>query len=423
MKIRTCLTSILLATAICHAALGQGALTPPGPPGPGMKTLQEIYDRISLLETQSTTQEEKVEQLQLQNTALLENTGQTLPWKLSVIDTGGAGDVGKFPSMALNPVTLQPAVAYLDSTNDALKCAIYDGATWTVSTVDTGMEDIFNSYHFSLAFSPAGVINIAYHQATTSTLKLATRSGSSWNIVTVDDLGPSGFTGMFPCLAFDKQGRPAISFRAFVPSIYPGALRYANHNGIEWNFTFIDTAEESGNNTYLRFNPVTGYPVVYHVNGNDGIARLREFNGSSWVNTDLGTTYGYVRGIVFMPDSRPALVASGNPQLTVGQRAPESASFGFAPVDSATYFHASISATPTGRIAVTYQSLGTLNLRYAYSSGSSWVLDTVDFAGDVGESSALCINPNTGSPIISYYDKTNGNLKFAERGVNTTLVP
>ncbi len=38
---------LLLVAIIPIAAFGQGSLTPPGPPGPAMKSLQDIWDRLA----------------------------------------------------------------------------------------------------------------------------------------------------------------------------------------------------------------------------------------------------------------------------------------------------------------------------------------------------------------------------------------
>jgi pimeloyl-ACP methyl ester carboxylesterase len=51
---------------------------------------------------------------------------------------------------------------------------------------------------------------------------------------------------------------------------------------------------------------------------------------------------------------------------------------------------------------------------------NEWVVTTVDEESDVGKYSSIAFGTN-GQPVISYYDQTNGNLKYAERyGENWT---
>ena len=61
---------LAFSLALSPSLLGQGNLTPPGTPGPTMKSLQEVWDKISVLETTATEQRAQITQLQLQNTQI-----------------------------------------------------------------------------------------------------------------------------------------------------------------------------------------------------------------------------------------------------------------------------------------------------------------------------------------------------------------
>jgi PKD repeat protein len=66
--------------------------------------------------------------------------------------------------------------------------------------------------------------------------------------------------------------------------------------------------------------------------------------------------------------------------------------------------------TGTGRPHVSYY--GRNRLRHAYLSGTLWISETIDRAGNVGRSSSLAMDA-AGYAHISYEDETNGDLKYA----------
>ena len=56
-------------------------------------------------------------------------------------------------------------------------------------------------------------------------------------------------------------------------------------------------------------------------------------------------------------------------------------------------------------------------LKHAYWTGSGWISETVDSEGNVGQYASLALDGN-GHPHISYYDWTNGDLKYAHQVAN-----
>ena len=112
ISLRVCtLTALLLAPGSRPGAWAQGALTPPGAPAPTMRSLQEIWDKIGVLETQGLnlqTQglslQQQVSGLQKDCSALsllLDNAEVTLPWLITTVDS--AGFTGEYTSLAFTP--------------------------------------------------------------------------------------------------------------------------------------------------------------------------------------------------------------------------------------------------------------------------------------------------------------------------------
>ena len=55
------------------------------------------------------------------------------------------------------------------------------------------------------------------------------------------------------------------------------------------------------------------------------------------------------------------------------------------------------------------------NLKYAYSTGTQWIIQTIDSGGNVGQYTSIAIHEDDDLgdlPRISYYDVTNANLKY-----------
>jgi hypothetical protein len=61
---------------------------------------------------------------------------------------------------------------------------------------------------------------------------------------------------------------------------------------------------------------------------------------------------------------------------------------------------------------VSYLDEAGFDLKYAYrKAAQAWKLQTVDSAGDVGEFTSITVDAE-GNAHISYYDKTNADLKY-----------
>jgi hypothetical protein len=157
------------------------------------------------------------------------------------------------PSLKFTPGG-QPAIAYCDVVNDDLRYAVFNGASWQLTTVDpqgdTGDDP-------SLAFTPEGQPAIAYSNST-GELGYAVLAGSTWKTRTVESNGFSG--GFWPSLKFSPGGYPAIACMA---GGAPPRLSYVSFNGATWQSSVVSIDSDSfiDARPSLAFTP-DGQPAV-----------------------------------------------------------------------------------------------------------------------------------------------------------------
>jgi hypothetical protein len=150
-----------------------------------------------------------------------------------------------------------PNIAYRTTGRNsaALKLATWNGNSWDLQIVDAGAGARYNSLAFDASGNPA----IAYSDDVDldnmlDTLKYAHWNGESWDITTVET-GVMGY-GVFATLAFDPiTGYPAIAHKG-------NDVRYLYFDGIDWNVEIVDSIKfsagmslvfDSSGNAYLSY--------------------------------------------------------------------------------------------------------------------------------------------------------------------------
>ena len=127
-------------------------------------------------------------------------------WDVQSVDS--VGDVGRYCSIAYD-LAGNLHVAYHDTTNLSLKYASNTGlgGTWIPEVVDQDPNFNIVGYHTSIAISPlTGEPAIAYYDLTGARLKFAEKVEGIWRVTVVDDLGD---VGLMPDLKFDATKRIA----------------------------------------------------------------------------------------------------------------------------------------------------------------------------------------------------------------------
>lgn len=281
-----------------------------------------------------------------------------------------------------------PHIAYHDLGNGNLKYASKSGGSWTVESVDaTGQTGSFAS----LAFDAKGNPHIAYSSGGPNhELKYASKSDGSWTVESVD--GPSrscaGWLstdlGWYASLAFDAESKPHIAYydmSEIREGEHANNLKYANRTASGWTVETVDTPGDVGKFASLALDAEGNARVAYFDNTNRDLKYASKSGGNWTVETVAATgSVGW--------DSSLALDAGGNPHIA--------------------YYEMT-------------EWMRDGDLKYASKGGGSWVVETVDTTGEVGENAALALD-DQGNPHIAYYDGTNHDLKYARKNGTTWTI-
>ena len=139
-------------------------------------------------------------------------------WKVKTLSKGGA-----YNSIAVDP-SGNPHISYLDDSNPmdyVLRHASLNGKSWHHEIVDSGDVGWWNA----IAVDSLGHIHISYlSDKPTASLRYAFFDGAGWSVTTVDSSG-----GYSTSIAVDVDNQPHISYVD-----YGGNLKYARRDGATW---------------------------------------------------------------------------------------------------------------------------------------------------------------------------------------------
>jgi hypothetical protein len=293
-------------------------------------------------------------------------------WVSETVDS--AGNVGADNSLALaTTYPYTPHISYRDYITGAtytLKYAWLSGTTWLSETVDSGGEwtslALALTYPYTPHISYQNIISPAEYY-----LKYAWLSGTTWLSGTVD----SG--GQVTSLALEPSYHSP-----FIGHHHRGEwdLKYACHDGASW-ITGTVIGSIRAKNGSLALEP--SYPYTPHVSyyvpwATEQTLFHAYFSGTTWCS---GRWVGWER-------VEPRLSEAGG--------------------------HSSLAleSTPPYTPHISYQDGPNYDLKHAWKSGTTWLSETVDSAGDVGTFSSMALD-SSGSPHIAYFDATNVVVKYA----------
>jgi outer membrane protein assembly factor BamB len=290
--------------------------------------------------------------------------------------------------------------------------------SWTIQWVDGTADDAGLSA--SLAFDPNGYPAISYHTWTpTYDLKYARWNGATWALEVVEDLPTNSDPINGTSLAFSPSGAPGVSYLHHIKGTgFNGKLWLAEKTGASWALQQIPDNNAVGQYSSLKYDSASRPVISYHLSS-AGV-KLVEWTGSAWQlqEIDPGAPSDFYSSLAIDSSDRPHVsYGTGNGQLRYARW--NGASWDIHIVDSGigagwpyNHIQNSIALDATERPHIAYRDDLSQDLKYAAWTGSTWVVETVDSAGNVGLGVSLAMDAS-GGVFISYRDLTNGTVKIA----------
>ncbi len=352
-------------------------------------------------------------------------------WIFITVDSSSA-DAGSRNAIAMDSSNRR-YIAYFDRAASRVKIAFQTASGWVFETVSPALS-FFSWYglpNVSVAVAPNGTIAVGYSSGDGASIHR--RIGGVWHRT---DIAPDLYTPIHQlALAFDSASRLGVAYAGNVPG-RSGCLSY-----------YTITGSGSG----VVVSQVVDSPGQM---GSTVVAMSRDGMGVLYNNASMQSLLLYVSGFVFLPPggmtfgddacvtrgpfqdlhadvdgaeyagSWYASVYEDRPgarRLLLAQKTWPGIhnpyySWPYEVVDQSADVgqYNSIVAETGGTLHISYFDATNGDLKYARRTGSGWTINVVDSAGIVGYDTSLALNTG-GEPRISYWDVTNRDLKFASR--------
>jgi|GEM_PF-1012077 len=300
---------------------------------------------------------------------------------------------------------------------------------WNIQPVDEG--DV--GQYSSIAVDSSNKVHISYMASCPEGsefcydfLKYATGSFGSWADRIVDS-SETYSVGAYSSIAIGQSDHVHISYR----SESNGFLRYATTASGTWITHVLDTGSTAGYYTSVAVNATNDHVYITNIDQGTSLSSIELVDFLSSCAGGFGCyTNTNIESIGASQYTSIALDSSANPHISYYEvnyfdasikrlkhayyvpGAVWSPEIVDDPAGADVGQYNSMAIGPGNVPHISYYDATNGDLKYATKAGGTWAKQTVDSSGDVGQFSSIAILSN-GMPCISYYDATNGDLKLA----------
>ena len=346
------------------------------------------------------------------------------PWSdpPDTLDSGSG--VGVCASVATwdKAPNLHVRIAYLDATNRKLKSIV---SPFGASEIVDEEGDV--GHYSSLGIDKNGRFHVAYYDSISRNLRYATNATGAWVSEAVD-AAVGGDLGKYASLVIDSASKIHIAYY----DLLNGDLKYATKSSGSGAWAVapapIDSVGDVGTYASLAIDAADTLHVAYY----DATNKALKYNTTNatgvWgvvpetVDDDPADDIGWYPSLKVDADgdlhvayynaTNKALMYKKKPFGMGWAAVPETVDDDPDPADVGMY--ASLRIDSKKFIHIAYWDKTNGDLKYATNASGGWVPEPADSTGFVGSHSALDLD-GADRPHIVYYDAVNKDLKYATR--------